>query len=437
MVIFVTYEEICEYIYNIPKYTKKNSLEHTRTLLRRLGNPEQQFEVIHVAGSNGKGSVCAFINSVLMEAGKHVGLFTSPHLICMEERFIINGDNCSQEVFRWSFEQVQAVIMDMQEEGLPHPAFFETLFAMGMLVFAKAGVEIVVLETGLGGRLDATNVVANPLMTIITSISLEHTEILGDTIEAIAAEKAGIIKEGTPVVFDASNEQAAAVIRSVAKSKQAPYYEINKKDLKIHELTGKNIDFCYANRYDKESPRLTIPFVAEYQMINAMLSYQALAMLQDELAIDIGCIKRGIAATVWHGRMQEIADGIYFDGAHNVNGMEAFVKTVASIGGEHPILLFSMVREKDYQQVIQILAQQIAWGMVVLTKIKDERGLEPELLAAEFEQWGIKTKIVEGSDAAYHYAVGQKNDNQTLFCAGSLYLIGELEIAAGEERGLK
>ena len=148
----MTYEEICNYIYEIPKFTKKNSLEHTKEMLQRLSIREHQFEIIHVAGSNGKGSVCAFINQVLVEHGCEVGLFTSPHLVCMEERFVINGEKCSQEEFVESFEAVQKVVEQMEAEGLPHPAFFEYLFAMGMYLFQKRKVHYLILETGLGGR---------------------------------------------------------------------------------------------------------------------------------------------------------------------------------------------------------------------------------------------------------------------------------------------
>ena len=274
----MTYEEICNYIYEIPKFTKKNSLEHTKEMLQRLSIREHQFEIIHVAGSNGKGSVCAFINQVLVEHGCEVGLFTSPHLVCMEERFVINGEKCSQEEFVESFEAVQKVVEQMEAEGLPHPAFFEYLFAMGMYLFQKWKVHYLILETGLGGRLDATNVFEEPLLTIITSISLEHTQILGDSIEAIAGEKAGIIKEGVPVIFDGSNETAAEVIRQTARAKRAPYYCISLESLKIHKITGKTIDFCYTNGYDVVD--LKIPFPAEYQMMNASLAYRALSVLQ-------------------------------------------------------------------------------------------------------------------------------------------------------------
>ena len=197
-----SYEEIVKAILEIPKFTTKNNLEHTRELFERLGSPQEQFKVIHVAGSNGKGSVCAFIDSVLRQAGRRTGLFTSPHLVCIEERFVLQGEICNRNLFVSAAEKVAQAAEEMTKNGLPYPTFFEFIFAVGMVIFAKEQVEYAIVETGLGGRLDATNIIQNPQLTVITSISLEHTEILGDTISKIASEKAGIIKSQVPVVFD-------------------------------------------------------------------------------------------------------------------------------------------------------------------------------------------------------------------------------------------
>lgn len=422
----MTYEEICEYIYDIPKFTTKNSLEHTKELLAALGSPHRRFEVLHVAGSNGKGSVCAFLNSVLCEAGLPVAMFTSPHLTCMEERFVINGQRCSRADFCEAFEQVNEVADRLAaEREFAHPTFFETLFVMGMLIFKKYDVRYLVLETGLGGRLDTTNIFEEPLITIITSISLEHTEILGDTIEQIAFEKAGIIKEGVPVVFDGNDAAAAAVIVERARSVHAPYFKVSVENLKIQQRTGKAIDFCFSSGYDIVN--LTIPFVAEYQIRNAALAYRALSLLSTELGLYPAQIAQGMAHARWSGRMQQVADGIYFDGAHNADGIRAFLDTVHQIGGAHPLLLFSMVCEKDYHKVVRLLTQEIAWGGVILTKIPDRRGLEPELLRQEFLNCGTEAEVVYDWKDAYRVACGRKTDGQTLFCAGSLYLIGELE----------
>ena len=208
-----TYEKAAAYIEEIPKFTTKNKLEHTRKCLDMLGSPDKNRKIIHVAGTNGKGSVCAFLSTMLEEGGYRCGLFTSPHLMKINERFQINEQMVSDEKFLEAFLKVKELSDRLVEQGDYHPTYFEFLFLMGMLIFEDEDVDIVVLETGLGGRLDATNSILNPLACVITSISLDHVEYLGDTIDKIAGEKAGIIKKGVPVIFDANNETAAAVIR--------------------------------------------------------------------------------------------------------------------------------------------------------------------------------------------------------------------------------
>lgn len=428
----MTYEEVCNYIEEIPKFTKKNGLGHTRKLLRYLGHPDRRFEVIHVAGSNGKGSVCKAVSHVLTESGHKTGLFISPHLVCMEERFQINGKNCTKEQFVDSFLCVKEVVDKMVAEGEAHPSFFEYLFAMGMVFFAKEKVEVAVLETGLGGRLDATNVIEEPLLTVITSISLEHTEYLGDTIEEIAEEKAGIIKEGVPVLFDGSNQVAAEVIRRKAVEMRAPYYEITPEQLEICKITGKNIDFSFTSRYD-DVILITIPFVAEYQVMNMALAFMALKILSVEFNLTQKQITEALGKVKWTGRMQMVQPEVYFDGAHNTAGILELIKTVKHIGGEKPLLLFSMVKEKDYVEVIRALSE-IDWGEITVTHIPDARGLSVSVLQEEFLKNGKETIGINDCREAYDYVMQKKESGQMVFCTGSLYLIGELEKIAG---GLK
>lgn len=189
------YEEVVRYIEDIPKFTKKHTLLHTREFMRRLGNPCQGRKVLHVAGTNGKGSVCAYMQAILLFEGKRVGFFTSPHLVKLNERIRINGKDIDDDTFCRIFAKVRQVAEELEKEGLEHPSYFEFLYGMGMLAFEENDAEYIVLETGLGGRLDATNSFEHPFLSVITSIGLDHTEILGDTIEKIAGEKAGIIKK--------------------------------------------------------------------------------------------------------------------------------------------------------------------------------------------------------------------------------------------------
>ena len=424
----MTYEEICNYIYEIPKFTKKNSLEHTKEMLQRLSIREHQFEIIHVAGSNGKGSVCAFINQVLVEHGCEVGLFTSPHLVCMEERFVINGEKCSQEEFVESFEAVQKVVEQMEAEGLPHPAFFEYLFAMGMYLFQKRKVHYLILETGLGGRLDAT-VLSDPVLSIITSISYDHMEILGDTIEKIAAEKAGIIKNGIPVVAVDEENGAFPVIERTAKEKKSPVYGLKSQDLTILKKYENKIDFSINSRYYKIS-NLKVKSYASYQVQNAALAALAAHVLLPDLAENV--IRNGILEMFWAGRMEEIAENVYVDGAHNPGAVRQIYNSLADSDKEW-LLLFAVCSDKDYTEMIRILGK-IPWKRIYITKIDSARGADTDAVRQCFEEAaGCPICEFESAGEAFKAALRDRGDEkeENLLCLGSLYLVGEIkELAA-------
>ena len=264
----MTYREAVTYIEETPKFTKKNTLENTRAILRCLGNPQDKMKILHVAGTNGKGSVCSFLASILKAAGKRTGLFTSPHLVEINERFVVDEEQVSNEAFLEAFHRVMECIGEIEREGYAHPTYFEILFLIGMVLFEQAGVEYLVMETGLGGRLDATNSVDHPIVTVITSISLDHTEYLGNTVAEIAGEKAGILKEGVPVVYDASDPEAEAVIRKRAHELHAPAFGVHPEMYKISSMTDKHIDFSIHSGY-YDYIELSISSVAEYQVMNA------------------------------------------------------------------------------------------------------------------------------------------------------------------------
>lgn len=432
-----TYEETVANILEIPKFTTKNNPEHTKELLRRLGNPQDMFKVIHVAGSNGKGSVCAYIDSVLRAAGKRTGLFTSPHLVYVEERFAVDGKNCDRQSFIQAAEQVRRVVDSMLQQGMPHPSFFEYIFAVGMLIFARYQVEYVVLETGLGGRLDATNIVQHPILTVITAISLEHTEILGNTIAEIAAEKAGIIKPGIPVVYDASLQDASRVIEDFAGRQGALLYPVFPDKVKILLNTGKKIAFSYDSGYDVTVTKLEIPFGAPYQARNAAVALEAVNYLAQSADICEEMIQQGFASVSWKGRMQQVDTDVYFDGAHNPDGIKKFLEAAGQIAKVPGILLFSMVKEKDYVRAAKYLLCQGEWEEIIITSVPGERGEDSRILAEVFVQTAqashqtVKITRIEEIEEAYRYALLSKKPGQALFCVGSLYLIGELERIAG------
>ena len=330
----------------------KHPPEHTRELLSRLGNPQEGIKIIHVAGTNGKGSVCAYLNAMLLAGGKKTGLFTSPHLVRINERFQINGEDVSDEQFLDAFLKVEKAAKEYEAEGEGHPSYFETLFLMGMLIFKEAGVEYLVMETGLGGRLDATNVVEKPLACIITSISRDHTEYLGDTLEAIAGEKAGIIKAGVPVIYDASQPGPASVIAAKAKEMGSPAWPMEPSFYEMKTQSREGITFTFAY-LGGEKAELAIPYVAKYQMMNASLAFYTMHILQDVHDIPKNVLAEGLSKIKWPCRMEMAAPGVIIDGAHNEDGIAQFVSTAGYFAKENEITILLTARASIRPMLLQ------------------------------------------------------------------------------------
>lgn len=421
------YTQAVEYIDEIPKFTTKHPPEHTRELLRRMGDPQEGMKIIHVAGTNGKGSVCAYLHSMLMSGGYHCGLFTSPHLVKINERYRIDAASVSDELFLEAFTETKKVVDAYMEEGSEHPSYFEMLFLMGMYIFKKSGVDYVILETGLGGRLDATNVIERPLACIITSISRDHVEYLGDTLDQIAFEKAGIIKPGVPVIYDGHCREAAGVIAKRARALGSSAYELTPQMYEIESYDREGISFAF--RYPGERPvSLKIPYIAKYQMMNASLAYFTMRTLASEHRIASDDLIRGMAQTNWPCRMETVLPGVIIDGAHNEDGVAQFVKTAAHFAGENKItILFSAVCDKRYHDMIREITEGIHPDCVVTTQIQGDRVVSAGELAEIFVQTGAACVEAEPDvGRAFELAYAQKGDGM-LFCVGSLYLAGELK----------
>ena len=431
----MNYTEAVDYIETIPKFTVKHPPEHTRELLSRLGNPQEGIKIIHVAGTNGKGSVCAYLNAMLLAGGKKTGLFTSPHLVRINERFQINGEDVSDEQFLDAFLKVEKAAKEYETEGEGHPSYFETLFLMGMLIFKEAGVEYLVMETGLGGRLDATNVVEKPLACIITSISRDHTEYLGDTLEAIAGEKAGIIKAGVPVIYDASQPGPAAVIAAKAKEMGSPAWPMEPSFYEMKTQSREGITFIFAYP-GGEKAELAIPYVAKYQMMNASLAFYTMHILQDVHEIPKNVLAEGLSKIKWPCRMEMAAPGVIIDGAHNEDGIAQFVSTAGYFAKENEItILFTAVADKHYHEMIGEICEGIHPSHVVATQIDGSRVVPAEVLAEDFRKAGCTDVCAEPEiGAAYEKALERKGSGM-LFCVGSLYLAGELKAYLSKRNG--
>ena len=416
-----------DYLLGIPLWTKKkNTLDEVRHFLEAMGNPDEQLNIIHVAGTNGKGSVCADLTAMLMEAGYHVGTFVSPHLTDVTERFLVDSVPVGEAGFSESFARVKTVVETMTAKGYAHPTFFEFVFLMAMDLYGRIKPDFVVLETGLGGRLDTTNVIRHPLACVITSISLDHTQYLGDTVELIAAEKAGIIKPGVPVVYDNNDRAAGAVIAAAADRLGSAAYGLTAEDS------------CRG-----------VSFAAPYQAMNAALAVKVLEILEIE-GVNAEVCRKALASVHWTGRMQQVAPDVWVDGAHNPGGIRAFIQAVKAQNGPavqekqsaqqpdqgeqnaadmHPQiqLLFAAVSDKDYHEMIRLLCTELSPERVTVVQLKSERGLQADALARQFEDAGCShvTAFDSTKDALKH-VLSEKKEGDHLYMVGSLYLIGEI-----------
>ena len=436
------YENIVDYISDIPKFTKKHSLDHTRKFLAALGDPQKDLKVIHVAGTNGKGSVCAYLQAMLMAEGHTAGLFTSPHLVRINERICLNAEPVSDETFTNAFVKVKETVDRMGQEGFDHPSYFEFLFGIAMVIYGEAMPDFVILETGLGGRLDATNTIEKPLACVITSISFDHTQYLGDTIESIASEKAGIIKENVPVIYDATDSRAAAVIRKRAEEMSAYAFAIREEDLQIHHVSEKEIAFSRVNGYDG-GVCWTLLNSGVYQAVNSALAIRAMETIHWKM--EEGCVpqdryhlwQQALARVRWPGRMEEILPGVYVDGAHNPGAIAGFVKSLQAQNRDShddvlasdnaPVIMFGAVDDKDYTQMIEILCAEIEAKAYVITEVPGGRKLSAGYMKEVFLRYTDRPVYIEQDPGrALAYAKELAGEGK-LYCLGSLYLVGEIK----------
>ncbi len=439
-----------EYLDSIPRFSReKHSPDKLRRMLVLLDEEPGEEKIVHVAGTNGKGSVCAFLDSVLRTAGYKTAMFVSPHLVSVRERFIFDGEKAEEACFLRAFRKIRSREAEFSREGLSHPTYFEFLFLMFMSMVREKNPEFVILETGLGGRLDATNCLEHPAVSVITSISLDHMEYLGDTIEQIAGEKAGIIKTGVPVVYDNTVPEAAEVIKRRAEELACRAVPVGENDWENGRLEEDGISFTAD--LGNGPKRLRISFVALYQLSNAMLAVRTAQLM----GISPEHIAEGISGTRWPGRMEPVGDRVYFDGAHNEGGIQAFARAAREIvarknPGGRVILVFAVASDKDYTAMIRTLCCSLRPDRMILTRANSDRGLSLEKLekaaadglaaeqgtASEREETGRETGIsaVSEAAAAFRLALSEQRSEDTVFCAGSLYLIGELKSVLEEEK---
>lgn len=439
----------CErFIELIPAFTEKHSTPDTRSFLEYLGSPDCKMKIIHVAGTNGKGSVCNYLSEILRQAGFSVGMFTSPHLIKLTERFCINGKPIEDNIFCEIFAELMRKIRAYKHKEY-FPTYFEFLFFMAMLLYDKYTVDYLVLETGLGGRLDATNSVHQPVLDVITEIGMDHMQYLGNTISEIAAEKAGIIRENVPLVFLNRRDVSTEVIEKRAIELGSKYYRVEPSyvyDIKPEPDDVGNIciDFSYESKYDKYCG-LRIQTVAKFQTENAAIAIMCTRALMD-MGVNITeeDIRFGLRKAKWGGRMELVLPGIYVDGAHNCDGMEAFLDSVSEIPcGGHRYLLFGAVSDKQYHLMIRQILEKNLFDRVFISVLETSRTVSEAQLKAAIESETARLERDINTRFFYYGSVRdalmeiltERGVGDVVFAAGSLYLVGQVRESLGIRPG--
>lgn len=428
----MTYEEARNFINESNRYGIVPGLETITELLKRLGNPQERLKVIHVAGTNGKGSTSAFITAVLIEAGYRVGRYLSPAVFSYRERIQTGDKGAAAMVYITrqgvceSVEQIQPVCDAMVQDGYAHPTSFEIETAMAMLYLAKEKVDFAVIEVGMGGRLDATNGIRRPVCSVITSISMDHMQFLGNSLGQIAREKAGIIKENVPVVTGWQKPEVSRILEETCREKGAKLFVSD-----FDKIAGVNYDpeeTLFTLRTDAGSQDYRIRLLGEYQVENALLAVKA-AMVLEELGYRIGeeAVQKGLTKARWRGRFEIVAKEPYviIDGAHNEDAAMRLRKSIeVYFTNRRIIYIIGVLADKDYQTILNLTAP-LADVIITLTP-DNKRALSGTELAKEAERFGkrvIDAGTVQNAIRAA-YETARKED--VIIAFGSLSYLGDL-----------
>ena len=355
----MNYEEAMNFIQNTNKFGSVLGLDNIRELLERLGNPQDQLRVVHIAGTNGKGSTLAFLAGIFRESGYRAGRYVSPASFSYEERFRINEENISKKDLCFYMEKIKNVAEEMVKDGLSHPTMFEIETALSFLYFLDKKVDVVLLETGMGGRLYATNVVKKPIATVIASIGMDHMQFLGDTLEKIASEKAGIIKEGCPVISYDNTKEVNEVIKNKAKQMHAKVTFVNSAGIRVLQESLNGESFSYRSSDGRWYEKIEIPLLGRHQINNAALALETLNVIKNYYCISDFQTEDGMRKTIWRGRIEilEREPMVICDGAHNPDGAKSLLSFLQNnFTNQRLIYIMGVLSDKDYEQMVQILA---------------------------------------------------------------------------------
>lgn len=420
------YEEAMKYITEVGNFGSNYGLERTYKLLEHLGNPERNLKLIHIAGTNGKGSTTSMITEILMGEGYKVGMYTSPFIEEFEERIQINRNNIPKESLAILMDEIKVAVDKVIEAGYNHPTEFEIITVLMLLYFKKENIDFGVIEVGLGGTLDSTNVI-KPIIQVITSISFDHTNLLGNTLEKIAREKAGIIKKGIPTVIYPQQEEVLKVIKNKCFEMDSELYIANNENLKFENIV--NLDKPYQLlKYNNEIDIL-LPLLGEHQIINLSVAMQAIEVLNNKNIIDISIanIVKSIKNVSWKGRLEVLSNNPYvvIDGAHNIQGIKTLSRNIKKyFKYENLYLILGILADKDVEEMIKIITPMAK--KVYSVTPNSIRGELAESLKDEVSKFNKNCKAFDKYEEAYLEALNDASEKDLILASGSLYMIGDM-----------
>ncbi|MDU4325507.1 bifunctional folylpolyglutamate synthase/dihydrofolate synthase [Clostridium disporicum] len=420
------YEEAMKYITEVGNFGSNYGLERTHKLLEYLGNPEKELKFIHIAGTNGKGSTTSMITEILMGSGYKVGMYTSPFIEEFEERIQINRNNIPKETLAALMDEVKLSVDKVIEDGYNHPTEFEIITVLMLLYFKRENIDFGVIEVGLGGTLDSTNVIT-PILQVITSISFDHTNLLGNTLEEIAREKAGIIKKGIPTVIYPQQEEALNVIKNKCFEMDSELYIASSDNLKFESVV--NDDKPYQLLKYNDEIDILLPLLGEHQIINLSVAMKTIEVLNNRNITDISIdnITKSIKSVIWKGRLEVLSNNPYvvIDGAHNIQGIQTLSKNIKKyFEYDNLYLILGILADKDVEEMIKVITP-MAKKVYAVTP-NSIRAELAEDLKKEIIKYNENCQAYDDYKEAYLTALNDADENDLILASGSLYMVGDM-----------
>ncbi len=434
----MSYPNTLNYLNNLQYFGIKFGLKNVKVLLNLLGNPHHKFKTVHIAGTNGKGSVAVFTSSIAALSGYKVGIYTSPHLIDFRERIAVKTQSIGKKskiVEKFIpktrvisiISDIKRAVKHMKSLGMNHPTYFEIVTALAFRYFADENIDVLICETGMGGRLDATNV-CNSIISVITNVGLEHTDVLGKKITDIAYEKACIIKKNNVVISGSKKQKVIDGISSMTKEKEAKLVDINSEYKWEKTSSDINTQTFRIEGYKHSYDNLEISLLGEHQITNAVLAVAAAENLcLFDFDITNRAIRTGLSETIWKGRFQVLRKNplLICDGAHNPSSARVLKQTISGIKYDRLIFIIGILKEKNYKDILRILLSKDT--IAIFTNITGtDRALKPEILAQEAQEFSNNIVVKKDISSSLKYAFQKANKNDLICVTGSLYLVGEL-----------